>query len=284
LLRALDPRYRSNLHALALSGVAALVLFLVSTDEGVREAIGVAFRAGAATIGVWAITRELDPDHPSSAGLAAALAIPAWVLFGVPDLMAIFALVLTARVLLRPAGHAPHFIDYLVLFGVGVAAGRTSPGWLLGLVLAFAVARDRGLEGETAHGARLAALAIAAGTTGIAVQSSDVSSGLGSLIPIIDPALPSIALIFVFALGLLAAVTTSPYVPVSRADLSKAPLAPRRLQSARRITLIGAVLVVLVTRESGLVATVHLWIAWIAMALVARRIVPLRLGPDTRRR
>lgn len=243
-----------------------------------------AWRAGVATIGVWAMTRELDPDHPSSAGLAASLSIPAWILFGVPDLMAIFALVLTARVLLRPAGHAPQFVDYLVLFGVGVAAGRTSAGWLLGLVLAFAVARDRGLDGETAHGARLTALAIAAGTTGAAVQSSDVSSDLSSLIPIIDPALPSIALIFVFVLGLLGAVTTPPYVPISRADLSKAPLAAARLQSARLITLVGAILVVLVMRESGLVATAHLWIAWIAIALVARRIVPLRLGPDTRRR
>ena len=259
-------------------------MFLVSTDDDVRQAISIGFRAGAATVGVWAMTRELDPDHPSSAALAASLSIPAWVLFGVPELMSIFAVVLTARVLLRPAGHAPHFIDYLVVFGVGVAAGRTSAGWLLGLVLAFAVARDRGLEGEPAHGARLTALAIAAGTTGMAVQSSDTSSGLGSLIPIMDPALPSIALILVFVLGLLAAITTPPYAPVSRADLSKAPLNPRRMQSARRITLVGAILVVLVTREPGLVVTAHLWIAWISIALVARRLVPLRLGPDTRRR
>ncbi|MDH3194495.1 MAG: hypothetical protein OEM40_09270, partial [Acidimicrobiia bacterium] len=71
MIRALDPRYRSNLHALALSAAAALVLFLVSTDDGVRQAISIGFRAGAATVGVWAMTRELDPDHPSSAGLAA---------------------------------------------------------------------------------------------------------------------------------------------------------------------------------------------------------------------
>lgn len=259
-------------------------MFIVSTDEGIGSAFDVAWRAGVATFAVWALAREIDPDNPNSAGLAAVLSIPAWMLFGVPDLMAALALVFTARVLLRPAGHAPHFLDYLLLFGVGVAAGRTSPGWLLGLVLAFAVARDRGLEGEPSHGARLTSLAIAAGTTGFAVQSSEVSSGLTSLIPIIDPLLPSIAIMAMVGLGLLAAVTTKPYVPVSRADLSKAPLAPRRLQSARRITLVGAVLVVLVTREPGMVATAPLWVAWIAIALVARRIIPLRLGPDTSRR
>jgi len=257
---------------------------MVSTDDGLGRAFNVAWRAGVGTIGIWALARELDPDHPSSAGLAAGLSIPAWVLFGIPDLMAVFALVITARVLVRPTGHAPHFLDYLLLSGLGVAVGRTSPGWLLGLVLAFAVARDRGLEGEPSHGARLTALAIAAGTTAMAVRSSQVGSGLGGLIPVIDPRLPSLAIVTLIVLGLVAAVSTPPYAPISRGDLSKVPLSAGRLQSARRITLVGAILVMLITRQAGMVATAPLWIAWLGIALVARRIVPLPLGPDTRRR
>lgn len=284
LARAIDPRYRSNLHALIFAGLAGLVLFVGSTGDGFGPAFNLAWRAGVATIGVWALCRELDPDHPSSAGLAAGLSIPAWVVFGIPDLIAVFAVVITARVLLRPTGHAPHFLDYLMLLGLGVAAGRTSPGWLLGLVLAFAVARDRGLEGEPSHGARLTALAIATGTTAMAVRSSEVSSGLGGLIPVIDPQGPSLAIITLVVLGFVAAVFTPPYAPISKGDLSKQPLSARRLQSARRITLAGAIIVILITRQAGMVATAPLWLAWIGIALVARRIVPLPLGPDTRRR
>ncbi len=257
---------------------------MVSIGDGFGQAFNLAWRAGVATIGVWALSRELDPDHPSSAGLAAGLTIPAWLMLGIPDLVAVFALVLTARVLLRPTGHAPHFLDFLMLFGLGVAAGRTSPGWLLALVLAFAVARDRRLEGEPSHGARLSALAIAAGTTAMAARASEVGSGLGSLIPVIDPQAPSLGIITLVIVGFIAAVSTPPYTPISKGDLSKQPLSARRLQSARRITLAGAIIVILVTRQTGMVVTAPLWLAWIGIALVARRIVPLPLGPDTRRR
>ena len=266
--------------ALAIAAISSLVLFAVSTDDGVGFALGSAWRGAAATIGVWALARELDPDHPSSAALAAGLSIPAWMVFGIPDLLATFALVMIGRVLLRPSGHAPLLFDTLLVVGLGVAVGRTSPGWILGLTLAFAVSRDRSLPGESSRYERLAALVIAGGTTAMATRFPDSTSTIEGLVPMLDTRLTTLAAGLMVGLGLLAATTSPAYQPISLGDVSKTPLIGKRQQSARRVTLIGALLAVAVTQLPGIVATAPLWIAWIGIALVARRIVPLALGPD----
>lgn len=266
--------------ALVIAAISSLVLFALTTDDGVGSALGSAWRGAAATIGVWALARELDPDHPSGAALAAALSIPTWVLIGIPDLLATFTLVMIGRVLLRPSGHAPLLFDMLLVVGLGVVVGRTSPGWLLGLTLAFAVSRDRTLPGENSRYERLAALVIAGGTTAMATRYPDSNEAIVSLIPMLDSRLTTIAAIALVGLGVIAAATSPAYEPVSIGDISKDRLVAKRKQSARRVTLVGGLLAVAVTRLPGIVATAPLWIAWIGIALVARRIVPLALGPD----
>lgn len=270
LARPIDPRYRSNLAILVIAAASAVVLFSVSTDEGISAALNIAWRAGVATIGVWALARELDPDVSNAAAASSLLSIPVWMLLGVPDLLATFAMVIAGRVLIRSSGHPPRALDALMVVGLGVFAGRTGPGWILGLTLAFAMSRDRTLDGEKSRFARVGALLIAAGTTGMAVRSGDLTQGLTTLIPVSSSSLITIVAWSLFGLGALAAISTPPYHPVSVGDISKHPLSPRRLQSARRITLVGAILTVLVTREAGILATAPLWVAWIGIAIMAR--------------
>lgn len=229
--------------------------------------------AGIATVGVWALGRELDPDHSLSALIGAVASIPMWLVIGVPNLVEIFTIVLAGRVLLRPTGKPPLLLDSVLLAGTGVLAGQTNHGWILALALAFAISRDRTLPGPESKYERLTALVVAAGATGLAVRSGrDVITGdaISSILANTDSTYPLTVAIVVAALGFIAAVSTRVEHPTTIADYTHEALDGRRLQSARRITLFGSLIAVIVAPGPGLVATSALWLAWIGV--VVRRL------------
>ncbi|MCJ7725459.1 MAG: hypothetical protein MUP76_03615, partial [Acidimicrobiia bacterium] len=74
--RPIDPRYPSNRFILIVAPLAGLAwrVWKLASEGDWSPAVGRALVAGMATFLAWAIARELDPDRPWTAGVAAVLA------------------------------------------------------------------------------------------------------------------------------------------------------------------------------------------------------------------
>lgn len=176
LLRGYDLSLGYNRVIVLLSVVAgALGLALtVPSEASIAAVLGRAAVAGLNAFGAAAVAKEIDPDHPRSAVLAAAVAIPATWIAMPESLPALLWLLLLLRFINRATGLPPRWSDTLgllllagwlmwpggpllpglrfatPLFGVLTGAsfiadallpdGRRAHGILGGLVLAGAVA------------------------------------------------------------------------------------------------------------------------------------------------
>lgn len=164
--RPVDLRVPSN-RAIAVLAVLAAVggavhAAVLGHGPGSSLLRGAVF-GGAAFLG-WAMGREVDPDHPLSAFLAAGLALLGAVVVGQPDFLLLFWALVSLRVINRSPGLPAGIVDSagLVALGVGVALRW---GWpVLGLT-ALALALDGLLE--PAHRRHLPLAALTLGTAGV---------------------------------------------------------------------------------------------------------------------
>ncbi len=125
LLRGYDLSLGYNRVIVLLSAVAgALGLALsVPSEASIAALLGRAAVAGLTAFGAAALAKEIDPDHPRSAVLAAAVAIPAaWI--AMPEsLPALLWLLLLLRFINRATGLPPRWSDTLALLLLA--------GWLM---------------------------------------------------------------------------------------------------------------------------------------------------------
>ncbi len=269
LARPIDPRYRSNVQIIGIAFLAGAIFTVRFLGEaGFGGAILDGLLAGGAVFLAWAIGREIDPDEPNAALVGAMAAIPIVWLLGTPSLLIVATVLMAGRVLLRPSGHPPSVIDLLGLTGLGIFAARSEVGWVVALVLAFAIARDGGLGGGAARGARWAAAVIAAGATGVAIRSAEPGW-----------VAPDTTGWVVLGLGIVSAILAVPYHPESTADLTGERLSGRRKQAARRTLSVAGVLSLAVGGAEGVVALSPVWAAFIGVLLVGR-VLSVRTGPE----
>ena len=134
ITRPLDPQqFTDRLALFALFGFGAAGFILGGWAEGVR--------AGLAAYLSWALCREIDPDHPVSANLAAlaggALALALETHAGV-----LFVMLLVVKVLVGGSGLSPAGWEAAALgLGAVVFAG-TLNGWWAGMAMAVALFLD----------------------------------------------------------------------------------------------------------------------------------------------
>jgi hypothetical protein len=127
LARPIQPGYPTN-RWIALSTLAVLVVGWVwrgLAGAGWLAAGGWAALAAIAFFLAWALARELDPDRERAAFAAAGLMLPALVAAGagwiaLPDLAALFLVLLAARILNRTSGHSATVADGAVVLGLGL--------------------------------------------------------------------------------------------------------------------------------------------------------------------
>ncbi len=265
--RNLDPRL-PNHRVWMLAAVAGAAL-TVALGQG-EGATGRAFRGGLAVFLAWAIARELDPDETRTANLAALLAIGAVGLLGAGNALPGVLILLTARLVVRSTGNPPTFVDHFVILPAWsfFAAGTVS-GWLAGLILAFAVARDHRLPSPAPPRSLISAFLISAIASGGVLLKDAFAPGWET------PGAPEVALALI---GLVAGASLRGYIPAAKADLTGEALDPFRLQSARRHILVGAGLATLVGGSAGTVEMAPVWVALTACALIGHRLVPA-FGP-----
>jgi hypothetical protein len=126
--RPLDPRLASNRIAVAGGVLGTVLALIVQWING--EAFSI-MAAGAMGVGVflsWAIARELDPDHPTSATIAVVIAAGA-IAFGPFAAGAVAVAMLGARVIAGTVGTHLRPVDVIVLSAAAAYAGTRPEAW-----------------------------------------------------------------------------------------------------------------------------------------------------------
>ncbi len=231
LLRPFDLRLVSNRLLFVMVGAIGLL-------SGYRwlggEDVDVLWAAPHAGL-VWALTRELDPDHDWSA-LVAGAGAGLWFVLGRPGapVVTILGLMLAARVVVSTTGRRPLPTDLITMALVAVAISYTATGWVAGCGLALALyVDDRLAEGNN----QVAVLASIGGALGASVVAT-ISGALPKQAPNIDP----VAVAVVGALALIA-IIRQPATPLALVDSRMRFSIPvERLHTGR--TLVGVLLFV----------------------------------------
>lgn len=192
--RPFDIRHRSNLAVVAIVAIAggvALVLWLNGSPLEI-------FLAPAYVFLIWALLREVDPDHNWTA-LVGAVGAGAWVLLEYPLVSAfsVVGLMLAARLVTETTGLRPLPGDLAVATGAGIAIGFTIEGWVAGFGIAIALYMDNRMS-DHVRGMQIAAAAITAvGTTIVATAARVFPEALPDLLPYVAVPAGLIALVLV---------------------------------------------------------------------------------------
>jgi len=263
--RRIDFRHRSNAVAAAIvisTGVAAVVLWMSGTPANVLLAPVYAFL-------IWALLREIDPDHQLSA-VAGAVFAGAWVLGGMslPTVWATGGLIVAARITTSTTGRRLLPIDLAAVTVFGIAIGFTVEGWVAGFGIALALYLDDRFRGEN----RLPAVAASAFT---AIGTTVVATAAGAFPDTIPEVIQYLAIIA--GVAALALLIRDPALPTSRVDARHAAFIDQaRLHASRSVTGVLVFMMTILTgaASKGLVLVIAvLWIAVLSneIELIRRR-------------
>jgi hypothetical protein len=264
LVRWLDLRLPSNRFIAGGTVLISGSAFAYRLYQGgsVIDAALYGGRFGAGVFLSWALARELDPDQPASAGVAAAASV-VLLLAGLPDLVALVALLAATRIVSRSTGKPPTVLDAVFLTALAVACVRGSTGVPAAGTLAAALFADRRLPGPSPRGGAWSVVVALAATAGAA--------RLGTLTPSWKPptAIELAGLAFV-AIALLALRVPPP----TSTDDRRKPLDGRRLTAATVLAVAAGAVTVLLVGGAAFSALSPLWAALVSV--VAYRRGPFR--------
>lgn len=172
--RTIDPQYPTN-RAIAIITILVVLggtVFQRLSGGGWGASVLWGINAGLTVFLTWALCRELDPDHPMGAFVAAALALVASLVWDLPELGVILWLVVMTRVVNRTAGPPAGVLDALGL--LGLAGWLSLQGdWQYGVMTALALFLDSQLP-ERARRQLLFALVAVGVTVGAALLGEGV--------------------------------------------------------------------------------------------------------------
>ncbi|HET8739091.1 MAG TPA: hypothetical protein VFO17_05095 [Acidimicrobiia bacterium] len=263
LARSFDFRSATNL-TLAGLVLAALGVAVVRWLNG---AAGEVFLAPVFVFVIWALLREIDPDHPWVA-LATGAVAGVWVLADRPVLSALAAggLVVAARIITSTTGRRPLPIDLIAVTVLGIGIAFTVEGWLAGFAIAVAVYIDDRMRAEKRLGALAAAVITAVGATLVATATRAFPDGP-----------PDIVEYLALLSGVIAVIllVRDPAPPISQVDARHAAFIDKaRLHISRSVVGVAAFLMVLTmgsAAEDAIVIVVAL-----AVVIVTNEIELLR--------
>jgi hypothetical protein len=261
--RPFDFRRWSNL---VLSGlvvvttIAAAVLWLNGEPATIALTPVYAFL-------VWALLREIDPDHDWTALLAAAVTA-IWGLSGGPitSALALAGLMVAARIITSTTGRRPLLTDLAAVAVFGIVIGFSLEGWAAGFGIALAIYLDDRLSGGNRLPAIGASALTAIGTTVVANLTGAFPERLPSIIPGVAAAAGVAALLI---------LVREPAEPISQVDARHAAFMDRaRLHMSRSVVAILVFLVAVLggLRSEGLVMI----IVALGLAVVANEIELIR--------
>lgn len=251
--RAVDVGERSNRLMVWLSlGFAGGALLRLG-DATPRSAIPVALTVFL----TWALTRELDPDRPSAALVAAAIGGSIVIVTGDTAVAALGLAMVATRIVVRTTGLPPKLSDVVVVGVVAIVAVSSPFTWAAATAVAVAIGIDVYLSDPAPSNHVWMAVAIGVGIAAVAVVR-DVFPD-----PWSPPPPPTWVAGAVVGLILLLA----PTAPSSTlCDFTRAPIDPERLRWGRGLAvgvLIAAIL------GSGTPAGASVFVVMVAAGVAA---------------
>ena len=258
LARPVDTGYASNRR---IAGASVAVLAAAWLIAGIATgqwlgALGTAALTALAFFLAWALGRELDPDEDAAALAGAALTLPGLALAGLPDIGALFLVLLAMRVLNRTTGVAATVLDVGLLLVLGLVVAL--PGQPVYLAAAGAALMVDGIISPPSR--RRVIIGLGAGAI--------AAAGVIVLMPGGPRPQPELLA------GLAALVLAAAFVPViqaqrglqSVADDTGEPLAVQRVRAGQLLAAGTALAAALWQGSAGLLALLPLWAAMLAAA------------------
>lgn len=248
LARPLGLRNRSNVFVLvvaALAGIAGGILATAADFEGradYAEVVRIALWWATSAFLAWAIARELDPDRPLVASVAAVLGGAAGAV--APSLVAAFAVLLAVRAIAGTTGLKLTPLDQVVLVALAVWCGLSRGAWPAGLVAAGALWAQP-LWQQPAVWFRISGSVAATGCLAAAIFSRHPMSSSGE-----GPWAPLAGLVVLVAW----LIYRRPPQPVSTTDFGGEPLSRGRLIMARSAAAAAALLISMLFMRGALIA------------------------------
>jgi len=263
--RPIDVNYPTNraivIWALVVAVAGATVQVLAGEGWASGGLWGI--NAGLAVFLAWAMCRELDPDHPLSAFVAAGLAtaglLPAVgrVCYPPPQLLVILWLLVAVRVVNRTTGPPATVLDALGVLGLGAWLSYQG-NWGYGALTVIALLLDGQLPDPQRRQRWFAG--IGAVVVGVIAVLRGMPRGSGG--SAVWPGLLAVGMCALFAPVFVAARSVE-----SVGDQGGQRLIGVRVQAAQGIALLAGVQAAFWSGEAGLVAMMPLWAAVVGASI-----------------
>jgi hypothetical protein len=136
--RKLDLEYPNNRLIIQLATLvtfSALVFDLI-INKDISASFVYGIKAGMSTFFLWAISREIDPDHEISAFIPVILTLPHVIIFGLHPLFLLLWFLLVLRLVNRSTGVKAGIIDSLAILSIG-AFLTYQLSWVFGTISAL---------------------------------------------------------------------------------------------------------------------------------------------------
>ncbi|WP_135611535.1 hypothetical protein [Methanococcoides sp. AM1] len=137
--RPVDPDYPTNRLMIWISAIVLVAgsLFHLSLNNTTSASIIYGITAGISVFLVWAISREVDPDHEIAAFVPVILSFVPVMVFGIHPVLPLFWLLLLLRIVDRSTGLKAGIFDTIAVFLLSVFLTYQMT-WLFGILTATA--------------------------------------------------------------------------------------------------------------------------------------------------
>jgi hypothetical protein len=255
--RPLDVDYLTNrvIVLLTLVVMVSRGSYQLFTGSSLLDSALAGGTAGIIVFVAWALGRELDPDYNGSAFVGAGLAFLGTLLVGEANLLALFGLMLLARIVNRTVGISASPLDsIMIVVFVGILAFVSS--WVYGAIAVVAFLLDYGLPEANKRQLNFAGASVL--VTIVAFLVNGAERGVLS-----QPYL--LAVVMIAGLSLLVILTSRRVTSVG--DVTGKTLNLRRIQAVQLLMLVAATAVALWQGDLGFRLLLPLWATFAGIAL-----------------
>ncbi|MEL4304385.1 hypothetical protein [Methanococcoides sp. LMO-2] len=151
--RSLDPDYPTNRLILLICLIVIIIssLFNFASNKDVIAAAIYGLKAGISVFLVWAISREIDPDHEIAAFVPVILSLIPAMIYGIQPLLAMYWILLISRIVNRSTGSKAGILDIMAALLIAAYLSHEI-FWIFGILTAAALFIDSRLSGpEKVH-------------------------------------------------------------------------------------------------------------------------------------
>jgi len=250
LSRPLDMDYPDNRLIVILCTLvfSASAIFWMLSEDNLLSGIIWGGRAALSVFFAWALTKEIDPDHPESAIIAAGIGMSGLFLSNYPGLLIALLLVFLFRMVNRSVGVSLTFYDSVLIVIIGIYLVYTGK-WIYGIVMSIAFFMDAALSKPVKRHFLFAFISLIASLLGFYRNSI----GIGYLSGYYIIALVILVLFFIFRIVLAGRIG-------SVSDVSGQQLSDQRVIATCIVALIAGLLAVS-EGQTDILAAFPLWAA-----------------------